>query len=51
MTSKTWCIDRFQLTYDEIINKSDFKYIPTKTTGYSLKPGIYEVVHLNNTLK
>ena len=27
------------------------KYIPTKKTGYSLNPGIYEVVDLNNTLK
>ena len=27
------------------------KYIPTKRTGYSLNPGIYEVVDLNNTLK
>ena len=27
------------------------KYIPTKRTGYSLNPGIYEVIDLNNTLK
>ena len=27
------------------------KYIPTKRTGYSLSPGVYEVVDLNNTLK
>ena len=26
-------------------------FIPTKKTGYSLSPGIYEVVDLNNTLK
>ena len=42
---------RFQLTYDEIMNILDLKYIPTKRTGYSLNPGIYEVVDLNNTLK
>ena len=42
---------RFQLTYDEIMNILDMKYIPTKRTGYSLNPGIYEVVDLNNTLK
>ena len=29
----------------------DLKYIPTKRTGYSINPGIYEVVDLNNTLK
>ena len=29
----------------------DLKYISTKRTGYSLNPGIYEVVDLNNTFK
>ena len=42
---------RMQLTYDEIIDVLDLKYIPTKKTGYSLNPGIYEIVDLNNTLK
>ena len=41
---------RMQLTYDEIIDILNFKYIPTKRTGYSLNPGIYEVIDLNNTL-
>ena len=40
-----------QLTYDEIIDILDLKYIPTKRTGYSLNPDIYEMVDLNNTLK
>ena len=40
-----------QLTYDEVIDVLDLKYIPTKRIGYSLNPGIYEVVDLNNTLK
>ena len=40
-----------QLTYDEIINVLDLKYISTKRIGYSLNPGIYEIVDLNNTLK
>ena len=40
-----------QQTYDEIIDILDLKYTPTKRTGYSLNPGIYEVVDLNNTLK
>ena len=42
---------RFQLTYDEIIDILDLKYIPTKRAGYSLNPGIYEVTDLNNILK
>ena len=42
---------RMQLTYDEIIDVLDLKYIPTKRTGYSLNPSIYEVVDLHNTLK
>ena len=40
-----------QSTYDEIINTLDLKYNPAKRTGYSLNPGIYEVVNLSNTLK
>ena len=42
---------RMRLNYDEIIDVLDLKYIPTKRTGYSLNPGIYEIVDLNNTLK
>ena len=42
---------RFLLTYDEFIDTLDLKYILTKTTGYSLNTGIYEVIDLNNTLK
>ena len=42
---------RMQLTYDEIVDVLDLNYISTKRTGYSLNPGIYEVVDLNNTLK
>ena len=42
---------RMRLSYDEIMNILDLKYIPTKRTGYSLNPGIYEVVDLNKTLK
>ena len=40
-----------RLSYDEIMDILDLKYIPTKRTGYSLDPGVYEVVDLNNTLK
>ena len=42
---------RFPLTYDEIIDILDLKYIPTKRMGYSIEPNIYNVVDLNNTLK
>ena len=42
---------RLQLTYDEIVNPLDFKFIPTKRIGYSLKPDIYQIGDLNNTLK
>ena len=44
-------IYRMQLTYDEIIDTLNLKYIPTRRMGYSLKPNIYNVVDLNNTLK
>ena len=42
---------RMQLTYDEIIDVLNLKYIPSKRMGSSLKPNIYNVVDLNNTLK
>ena len=42
-------VHRMKLTHDEIIDILDFKYIPTKRRGYSLNPGIYEIVDLNNT--
>ena len=40
-----------RLSYDEIMNILDLKFIPTERTGYSLNPGIYEIIDLNNTLK
>ena len=40
-----------RLSYDEIMDILYLKYIPTKRTGYSLDPGIYEIIDLNNTLK
>ena len=42
---------RIQLTFVEVRDILDLKYIPTKRTGYSLDQGIYEVVDLNKTLK
>ena len=41
-----------QLTYNEFIDILDLEYVSTHCTiGYSLNPGIYEVIDLNNTLK
>ena len=40
-----------RLSYDEIMDILDLNYIHTKRRGYSLNPGIYEVVDLNNSLK
>ena len=40
-----------QITYDEIIDVLNLTYIPTKRIGLSLKPDIYNVVDLNNSLK
>ena len=42
---------RMQLTYNEIINILDLKYIGTKRIGFSIEPNIYNVVDLNNILK
>ena len=42
---------RMQLTNDEILDILDSKYISTKRIGFSLNPGIFEIVDLNNTLK
>ena len=42
---------RMQLTYDEIIDILDLKYISTERRGYSLNPGFYDVIDLNDTLK
>ena len=41
---------RMKLTYDEIMDILDLKYISTKRIGFSLDPGIYDIVDLNNTL-
>ena len=46
-----YLVYRMQLTYDDIIDLLDIKYISTKRRGFSLDPGIYEVVDLNNTLR
>ncbi len=40
-----------RLSYDEIMDILDLKFIPAKRTGDSLHTGFYEVADLNNTLK
>ena len=42
---------RMRLSYGEVMDLLDLKDIPTKRTGYSLVPSIYEVIDLNNALK
>ena len=42
---------RMRLSYGEIIDILDLKYISTERTDYSLNPAIYEIVDLNNFLK
>ena len=40
-----------ELTYVEIVNILDVKYIAGSTTGYTLPPGIYEITGINMMLK
>ena len=42
---------RMQLTNDEIMDILGLKYVPTKRIGYSLKPNLYEISDINETLK
>ena len=42
---------RFQLTYDEIIDILDLKYIPRERIGYSIPPGMCEIININYMLK
>ena len=42
---------RYQLTYNEIINIIDVKYIPTSTTNKTLSPCMYEIIYINFIIK
>ena len=42
---------RMQLTFVEFRDILDLKYVSTKRIGYSLKPNIYQISDMNNTLK
>ena len=40
-----------QLTYDELTENLDLKYVPSKRIGYTLPSGIHETKHLNKALQ
>ena len=42
---------RYQLTYNQIIDRLDLKNIPTTTLVHTLPPGIYEIIDINFMLK
>ena len=42
---------RIRLSYDEIMDILDLKYISTERMGYTIEPNIYNVVDLNEILK
>ena len=42
---------RMELTYDEIVDIFDVKYIAGSTTGRTLTPGMYEIIDINLMLK
>ena len=42
---------RLQLTYDEVINILDVKYISGSTIGDTLSPGVYKISDINLMLK
>ena len=42
---------RMLLTYDEIMDTLDIKYLPSKRTGYTLPIGMYEISNINKTLE
>ena len=42
---------RMRLSYDEILDKLGLKYFPTKRISNSLKPNIYQISDINDTLK
>ena len=37
---------RMQLIYDEIVEILDIKYIAGSTIGYTMPPGIYEIINI-----
>ena len=42
---------RMELTYDEIVDNLDVKYIAGSIIGYTLTPGIYKITDFNLMLK
>ena len=44
-------VNRMQLTYNEIMDVLHIKYFSSERVGFSLKPDIYQISDINNTLK
>ena len=44
-------VHKFQLTWYEILDILDLKYVPTTATGYTLPPGKNEISDVNLMLK
>ena len=44
-------LEDMQLTYHETIDKLDLKNIPTERIGYSIRPGMYQIIAINFMLK
>ena len=40
-----------QLTHDEIMDKLDIQFFPSRITGYTLSPGIYEISDINTSVE
>ena len=44
-------VRRMQLTYDEIVDLLDVKYIAGSTNGYTILPGVDELSEINLMMK
>ena len=44
-------VHRIEVTYDEIVDIMDVKYIAAATIGHTLQAGIYEITDINLMLK
>ena len=46
-----YMVYRMDLPYDEVLDILDIKYIPWRRMGYTLTPGISEIIDRNSMLK
>ena len=42
---------RLEITYTEIFDILDMKYVDTSNIGYTLEPGMYEISHIRLMVK